>query len=59
MLAAPSFPLPSPAPFFYLVSDNNLASVQNLTTPRGAYVSLPHLKNMQSAHQNNLTKIKC
>ena len=38
---------PLRAPFFYLVAVNNVASVQNLTTPRGDYVSLPPRKYVE------------
>ena len=44
--AAPTRP-PLRAPFFYLVAVNNVASVQNLTTPRGDYVSLPPRKYVE------------
>ena len=40
-------------PFFYLVAVNNVASVQNLTTPHGAYVSLPP-QQICRAHQNHV-----
>ena len=44
---------PPLAPFFYLVAVHNVASVQNLTIPHGAYVSLPPQKYA------GLTKIMC